>query len=211
MREPFRPLTAVAAPLPLENINTDAIIPSAWLRTAQADLGRGLFGAWRYDEQGRERPEFVLNREPFRRAGVLLAGENFGCGSSREAAVWALAQFGIRCVLAPSFADIFRENAFRNGLVAGIVDAETMRGLLDLAASHPEPVFGIDLAVATATGPDGRAWGFQIPESRREALIRGDDEIDATLRLLNDIEAFHRIARTTRPWLFPSAGEGVAP
>jgi 3-isopropylmalate/(R)-2-methylmalate dehydratase small subunit len=127
------------AVMPMADINTDAIIPSVWLRTATADMGKGLFGGLRYDGQGRERPEFVLNREPYRHARVLLADENFGCGSSREAAVWALAQFGIGCVLAPSFADIFYENAFRNGLVAAIIDGQTYKALRAAAQVYEQP------------------------------------------------------------------------
>ena len=133
MRTPVREIEGVMAVMPMADINTDAIIPSVWLRTATADMGKGLFGGYRYDADGRERPDFVLNREPYRHARILLADENFGCGSSREAAVWALAQFGIGCVLAPSFADIFYENAFRNGLVAAIIDRRAYQALRDAA------------------------------------------------------------------------------
>jgi 3-isopropylmalate/(R)-2-methylmalate dehydratase small subunit len=140
MRQPVREIEGVMAVMPMADINTDAIIPSVWLRTATADMGKGLFGGLRYDGQGRERPEFVLNREPYRHARILLADENFGCGSSREAAVWALAQFGIGCVLAPSFADIFYENSFRNGLVAAIIDGQTYKALLATAQVYEQPV-----------------------------------------------------------------------
>jgi 3-isopropylmalate/(R)-2-methylmalate dehydratase small subunit len=194
--------------MPVANINTDAIIPSTWLRTAKADLAKGLFGGQRYDAAGRERPDFVLNRPPFRSAKILLADENFGCGSSREAAVWALVQFGISCVLAPSFADIFYENAFRNGLLAGLIDAATYAELAAGVDAHWEqPVCLVDLPAATVTGPDGRRHGFRIAPSRAEALIRGDDEIDMTLRHLNDIEAYHAAAKASRGWLYADATE----
>lgn len=214
MRPAVREIEGVMAVMPMANINTDAIIPSVWLRTATADLGKGLFGGYRYDEQGRERADFVLNREPYRHARILLADENFGCGSSREAAVWALAGFGIGCVLAPSFADIFYENAFRNGLVAAIIDGETYRSLRAAAArddassatrGEPAPSCRVDLATAMITGPDGAAYPFTIPASRAQALMRGDDEIAMTLAHLPAIEAHYERVRAESPWLFPAA------
>jgi 3-isopropylmalate dehydratase small subunit len=209
MREPFTCVKGVMAVMPLSNVNTDAIIPSAYLRSAKADLGKGLFGGHRYDEAGRERPDFVLNRPPFRASRILLADENFGCGSSREAAVWALAQFGIRCVLAPSFADIFYENAFRNGLLAGLIDAETFTALATKVEARPEyPVFTVDLAARMITGPDGQTHGFQVPATRAEALIRGDDEIDMTLHHTDAIEAYYAAAKASRNWLYPAPAGG---
>ena len=141
MREPVIEVAGIAAALQLGNVNTDAIIPSAWLRSPTLDLAKGLFAGWRYTEAGAEQAGFVLNREPYRRASILVAGANFGCGSSREAAVWALMRFGIRCVLAPSFADIFRENAFRNGLVAGVIEPEAVPRIVAaiMHASGPAP------------------------------------------------------------------------
>jgi 3-isopropylmalate/(R)-2-methylmalate dehydratase small subunit len=205
MTQPVHEIEGVMAVMPMANINTDAIIPSVWLRTATADMGKGLFGGLRYDEQGRERPEFVLNREPFRHARILLADENFGCGSSREAAVWALAQFGIGCVLAPSFADIFYENSFRNGLVAGIIDSQTFQALQAAARASTAPMCRVDLADASITGPDGATYTFSIPRSRAQALIRGDDEIAMTLQHLPAIEAHYSRARAETSWLFPTA------
>jgi 3-isopropylmalate dehydratase small subunit len=195
--------------MPLSNVNTDAIIPSAYLRSAKADLGKGLFGGHRYDEAGGERPDFVLNRPPFRAASILLADENFGCGSSREAAVWALQQFGIRCVLAPSFADIFYENSFRNGLLAGLIDAETFAALVAMVEARPgDPVFMVDLPTSSITGPDGRVYSFRVPATRAEALMRGDDEIDTTLRHAAEIEAYYTAAKASRAWLYrPGEGE----
>lgn len=205
MRQPVREIAGVMAAMPMADINTDAIIPSVWLRTATADMGKGLFGGWRYDEQGRERPDFILNREPYRRARILLADENFGCGSSREAAVWALAQFGIGCVLAPSFADIFYENAFRNGLVAAIIDTGAYRALRAAAQDRAAPTCRVDLATLTVTGPDGATYPFSIPVSRAQALMRGDDEIAMTLSRLPAIEAHYERRRAESGWLFPAA------
>ncbi|WP_460452307.1 3-isopropylmalate dehydratase small subunit [Alsobacter sp. SYSU BS001988] len=202
MRNPVATVTGPMAPMLTPNVNTDQIIPSAWLRTATAELGEGLFGAQRYDEAGRERPGFLLNRPEFRNARILLAGENFGCGSSREAAVWALVQFGIGCVLAPSFADIFYENAFRNGLVAGIVDAATFRAL-EQASPGGAGAFRVDLASATVTAPSGESFGFTIPASRAHALMRGDDEIAITLAFESEIEAHYDRSLASSRWLFP--------
>ncbi|HEY9345372.1 MAG TPA: 3-isopropylmalate dehydratase small subunit [Inquilinus sp.] len=209
MRQPFTDVEGVMATMLSANINTDAIIPSAWLRTATADYGKGLFGGDRYDADGRERPGFVLNRPPFRTARILLADENFGCGSSREAAVWALLQFGIRCVLAPSFADIFYENAFRSGLLAGLIDPATLAALAQSADWHADrPVYRVDLPARTITAPDGTGHGFRVPMSLAEPLIRGDDAIDTTLRHVDEIEAYYIAAGAERAWLYPAAEQG---
>ncbi|MCW2241436.1 3-isopropylmalate dehydratase small subunit [Azospirillum canadense] len=203
MRTPLSTVSGVLAVLPETNVNTDAIIPSAWLRTAKADLARGLFGARRFDEDGRERPGFVLNQGPFRTAKFLLSGENFGCGSSREAAVWALAQFGIRCVFAPSFADIFYENAFRNGVLAGIVDEATGAALAAAVERHCDaPDFTVDLPAGVIVDPDGHRHAFTVPPHRAAALIRGDDDIDLTLRHLDDIDGYFSAAKRDRDWLY---------
>ena len=207
---PFTTFSGIAAAMPLANINTDAIIPAAYLRTAHADLGRGLFGGWRYDDEGRDRPDFVLNREPQRRAGILFAGENFGCGSSREAAVWSLAQFGIRCVFAPSFADIFYENAFRNGFLAGLVEPGVIdEAAAEIAAADGDPVFAVDLPAGTIGYPNGVQRPFHVAAGRRDALIRGEDEVGATLREADTIAAFHAAAIRARPWLYRGAGRSV--
>jgi 3-isopropylmalate/(R)-2-methylmalate dehydratase small subunit len=206
--KPVREIRGVLAVMPVANINTDAIIPSVWLRTATADMGKGLFGGQRYDEEGHERPDFILNRPAFRQTRILLADENFGCGSSREAAVWALVQFGIGCVLAPSFADIFYENAFRNGLVAGLVAPEVYQALKAAAAAHEgSPDFRIDLPGAGVITPDGALYPFRIPASRAQALMRGDDEIAMTLLHQQAIEAHRAAARAGSDWLFPAALE----
>jgi 3-isopropylmalate dehydratase small subunit len=201
-RSPFRNFEGIAAPLPIDNVNTDAIIPSPFLRSPGADLAAGLFARWRFDEAGREVPDFVLNREPFRRAEILLAGENFGCGSSREAAAWALGRFGIRCVAAPSFADIFYENAFRNGLLPAVVAPEPLREAVAIAERDPESArFAVDLEAAVIAGPGGFRMPFAIPEFRKHALLAGDDEIATTLRFEADIASFISADRAARPWL----------
>jgi 3-isopropylmalate/(R)-2-methylmalate dehydratase small subunit len=206
MRQPVREIAGVLATMPVANINTDAIIPSVWLRTATADLGKGLFGGQRYDADGAENAEFVLNRPPFRETRILLADENFGCGSSREAAVWALAEFGIGCVLAPSFADIFYENAFRNGLVAGLIDPETYTTLRAVAEAHGQaPHFRVDVAKASISAPDGSTHAFRIPASRARALLSGGDDIAMTLAHLNLIEAHYATAKRESDWLFPAS------
>ena len=208
MRQPVREIRGVMAAMPVANINTDAIIPSVWLRTATADMGKGLFGRLRYDEEGREKPDFILNRPPFRETKILLADENFGCGSSREAAVWALVQFGIGCVLAPSFADIFYENAFRNGLIAGVIEPATYQALKTAADAYEgSPDFRVDLPSARLIVPGGGSYHFAIPDSRAQALMRGDDEIAMTLQHGQAIEDHYLAARTTSDWLFPAALE----
>lgn len=202
MSQAFLDFTGIAAALPSENINTDAIIPSPWLRRASGNLAKGLFGALRFDAEGREL-DFILNREPFRGAQILFAGRNFGCGSSREAAAWALRDFGIRAVFAPSFADIFQENAYRNGLLAARIAPECLNAAVALIESGtPAPLFSIDLDGETLTSPDGQAWRFTVPASRKRALRTGADEIAMTLEHLADIEAFHAASHTAQPWLY---------
>lgn len=201
--EPFKNFAGIAAPLPQVNIDTDAVIPSPWLRSVRADLARGLFARWRYRDDGSEEPGFVLNREPYRAASILLAGENFGCGSSREAAVWALLRYGIRCVAAASFADIFYENAFRNGLLAAIVDQADMDRMVATASTAGVlPVFDVDLIAGTLTGPDGQAIAFRVPENRRQQLLRGQDHIALALEHEGEIAAFEQRHRREFPQLY---------
>jgi len=204
MLKPFESFSGVAAPLPQSNVNTDAIIAAPYLRSPSADLAEGLFGRWRRDENGASIPSFVLNREPYRQASILLAGVNFGCGSSREVAVWALLRFGIRCVIAPSFADIFYENAFRNGLLPAIVPQEALDGLMALAlgaSGAAGATFSVDLAASSLTGPDGVITPIGVPAFRRDAMLRGDDDIAMTLRFDADISAFVNQDRKARPWI----------
>ncbi|MBZ9942293.1 3-isopropylmalate dehydratase small subunit [Mesorhizobium sp. BR1-1-13] len=211
MREAVSRVDGVMAIMRESNINTDAIIPSKWLRSANPDFGQGLFGNLRYDEDGRERPEFILNRPGYRNASILLCGENFGCGSSREAAVWALVQFGIRCVLAPSFADIFYENAFRNGLIPGLIDHSTLEELAGADPVAAQATFHVDLGELEIAASDGTRHPFRIPPLRARALMMGYDEIDMTMRHAPEIETYLRRSKHENNWLFPdSLGLDVA-
>ena len=196
--QPLITLTGIAAALPRPDINTDAIIPSVWLRAPDGNLADGLFGTLRAE------PDFVLNRPPFDRARILLAGPNFGCGSSREAAVWALADFGIDCVIATSFADIFYENAFKNGLLAAIVTPEAAAALAVALTASNAPELVIDLAAQTISAATGLAVGFDIPPSRKQAMLAGRDELDDLLEVLPQIIAFRADDRAQRPWAHAS-------
>ena len=208
--EAFERLTGVAAPLLLENVNTDAIIPVPWIVNFGQDFGKGLFGGWRYGPDGAENPAFVLNQGPYREARILLAGRNFGCGSSREEAVWALLAFGIRCVIAPSFGDIFFENAFKKGLLPVTLPLDAVTELARAAAAGPAPVLTVDLRACTVEAPGGRPVAFAVDESRRQALLRGLDEIDLTLAHDAEIAAFQAADRARRPWIYGAAPAGPA-
>jgi 3-isopropylmalate/(R)-2-methylmalate dehydratase small subunit len=198
----FTVVTGIAAPVMMADINTDAMSPMAAGRSTSADLGKMLFNNWRYELDGSEIPEFILNREPFRRSTILVAGPNFGCGSSRERAVWALMRFGIRCAIAPSFADIFRENAFQNGLLPVTLHAAECAALGDALERAEEPIVTVDLQCCEVHGPDGRTFAFDVPAERRMALLEGLDEIDVILRMEPDIAAFQRADREERPWIY---------
>jgi 3-isopropylmalate/(R)-2-methylmalate dehydratase small subunit len=204
--EPFTVLTGVAVPMMMLNINTDAITPMAAGRSTSVDLGKLLFANWRYNLDGSEIPEFILNRPPFRHSKILVTGANFGCGSSRERAVWALLRFGIRCVIAPSFADIFRENSYQNGLLPVVIGANECAALgaaLEHATEHEnEPQITVDLQRCVVTDLNGREIAFTVPAERREALLAGMDEIDVILGMASDIENFQRTDRVQRPWIY---------
>jgi 3-isopropylmalate/(R)-2-methylmalate dehydratase small subunit len=200
--ETFTTVTGIAAPLLLPNINTDAMSPMIAGRSLSADIGKLLFANWRYHPDGSEIADFVLNREPFRNAKLLLAGPNFGCGSSRERAVWALMRFGIRCVIAPSFADIFYDNAFQNGLLPLALRAADHGRLADAVTQTKEPVVTVDLERCTLTGPDSRSIAFAVPAERRVALLEGLDEIQVILRMEGDIDAFQAKDQNARPWVY---------
>jgi 3-isopropylmalate/(R)-2-methylmalate dehydratase small subunit len=201
--EPFRTLTAVAAPIDLPNIDTDRVIPARFLRKAPDTPGydRFLFHDVRFAPDGSERPEFVLNQPAFRGARILVTAANFGCGSSREAAVWALAANGIRCVIAPSLGDIFHQNCFKNGLLPVILPAaitERIRGQLH---AKPGAVMTVDLEAQTVLGPDGASFTFEIDPFRRQALLTGQDEIALTLSYEGAIKAFEERQQAEVPWL----------
>jgi len=198
----FTTVTGIAAPLLLPNINTDAMSPMIAGRSLSADLGKLLFANWRYAPDGTELPDFILNKPPFRDSKILIAGPNFGCGSSRERAVWALMRFGIRCVIAPSFADIFYDNAFQNGLLPLILSAVECVSLAEAVAQAPEPVVTIDLVQCRLEGPDGRVIAFNVSAERRAALLEGLDEIEVMLRMEGDIAAYEAEDRRRRPWIY---------
>ena len=201
--QPFIRLTAVAAPIDLPNVDTDRIIPARFLRKPQGSPGydRFLFHDVRFNADGSERPEFVLNQAPTREAQILVAAENFGCGSSREAAVWALMAYGIRCVIAPSLGDIFHQNCFKNGLLPVILPATTAVALRQQLDGRPDATLTVDLEAQTVTAPDGAVHRFEIDPFSKQKLLGGQDDIALTLGYeaqICDFEAHHRAAM---PWL----------
>jgi 3-isopropylmalate/(R)-2-methylmalate dehydratase small subunit len=202
--EPFRRLTAVAAPLDLPNVDTDRIIPARFLRQPRSvGYGQFLFHDLRVRPDGREDPGFVLNRPPYRAARILAAAENFGCGSSREGAVWALAGYGIRAVVAPSFGDIFAENCLKNGLLPVVLPAGVVAALIRRLEAAPGATVTVDLAAQTVRGPDGLAHRFEIDPFRKEALLGGLDEIALTDRYREALTAFEARHVAEWPWAVP--------
>jgi 3-isopropylmalate/(R)-2-methylmalate dehydratase small subunit len=199
---PFKTLTGVAAPLPMTNVDTDMIIPKQYLKTvARTGLGRGLFDEMRFREDGSEEPGFVLNRPAYRDAEVLVAGENFGCGSSREHAPWALLDFGIRCVIAPSFADIFFNNCFKNGILPIALPQEEVDRIMQDAERGSNARITVDLETQAVTLSDGTAIPFEVDPHRRRCLLEGLDDIALTLEQGPAIEAFEAAAAQSRPWV----------
>lgn len=200
--EKFTTLTGVAAPLEISNVDTDMIIPKQYLKTIKrTGLGRGLFAEMRYLEDGRENPDFVLNKPAYRSAKILVAGDNFGCGSSREHAPWALLDFGIRCVISTGFADIFYNNCFKNGILPIVVSPEELGKLMDDAKRGSNATLTIDLEAQTIRGPDGGMISFKIDPFRKHCLFNGLDDIGLTLKKSDAIEAFEKKAAAGRPWL----------
>lgn len=198
----LRRVEGVAASFRRPNIDTDAIIPAAYQRSLKLDPGLGLFGGWRYDLEGREIPEFILNREPYRHSRIIVGGPNFGCGSSREFAVWAIKSFGISCVIAESFGDIFYENCFKNGLLPIVLPAAEVDALHNHLDRTNDPVLAVDLETCTIALPNGSSFRFSVPESRRHALLEGLDEIGQTLLQDERIGAFQDRLRQEQPWIF---------
>ena len=200
--QPFTTLTGVAAPLPQVNVDTDMIIPKQYLKTIErTGLGRGLFDEMRYDEEGQERPDFVLNQPAYRNAEVLVAGENFGCGSSREHAPWALLDFGIRCVIAPSFADIFHSNCFKNGILPITLPQEEVDMLMDEARKGANARITVDLENQTITTADGRSVAFEIDAFKRHCLLNGLDDIGLTFEKAPAIDRFEAEMAQERSWV----------
>ena len=198
--EPFNRLEGRAAPLGLANIDTDQIIPARFLKTVERKgLSKGLFYALRFTPEGVERPEFVLNQPTFRGANILVAGDNFGCGSSREHAPWALMDYGIRCVIAPSFADIFFNNSTNNGLLLITLPEAEIETLMEEARGGNH-VFAVDLQAQTVTTPGGTVHRFDIDPQRKDKLLKGLDPIGETLQHDRDIGAYEERRRMTQPW-----------
>jgi 3-isopropylmalate/(R)-2-methylmalate dehydratase small subunit len=187
----FTKLTAIAAPLPLANVDTDKIIPARFLKTIKrTGLGVHLFDTLRYDAEGHERPDFVLNTEPYRRAEILIAHENFGCGSSREHAPWALLDFGIRCVIAPDFADIFHNNTFKNGILPIRLPREVCDQLMEDAKLGENARITVDLEEQVVVRPNGERIRFEIDPFRKHLLLNGLDDIGQTLQHAPQIDAY---------------------
>ena len=203
---PFTKLTGIAAPLPMINVDTDMIIPKQFLKTIKrTGLGANLFDEMRFAQDGKEIPDFVLNRPRYRQAQILIAGENFGCGSSREHAPWALADFGIRCVIAPSFADIFHNNCFKNGILPICLPQETIDALLAEADNAPDPTFTVDLEQNLILRPTGNEpIAFSIDPHNRDCLLEGLDDIGQTMQKADRIKGFEAQQRAEAPWLYPS-------
>lgn len=213
MADRFTTITGAAAPLLRANIDTDTISPGSRRQTSgtkqefaekgSSTLAQELFANWRYDEAGRELPDFVLNQPRFRSARVLLAGENFGCGSSRESAVWMLKEWGIRCIIAPSFGEIFYNNCFANGVLPLILPAILIGELAEEAASGaPSALFTVDLTANTLVTPSGRTIRFSLPGFRRRGLLEGLDEIAVTLQETARIDTFLHRLRDAYPWAY---------
>ncbi|MBV9749662.1 MAG: 3-isopropylmalate dehydratase small subunit [Acetobacteraceae bacterium] len=189
--QPFTVLTGIAAPLPHANVDTDKIIPARFLKTIlRTGLGRNLFDTLRYDADGQERPDFVLNQEPWRRAEILIAHENFGCGSSREHAPWALLDFGIRCVIAPSFADIFHNNTFKNGILPVVLPREQCDALMEDARLGGNARVTVDLPRQVVVRPSGEEFAFAVDPFRKHLLLNGLDDIGQTLQRAASIDAY---------------------
>lgn len=199
---PFTSLKAVAAPLPMINVDTDIIIPKQFLKTIKrTGLGVHAFNDIRYNEDGTEKNDFVLNRPAYRHAQILLTGENFGCGSSREHAPWALLDFGFRCIIAPSFADIFYNNCFKNGILPIVLEKEKIDELMEEAKENPDANIEVDLKTQTITRGNKFSFSFDIDPFRKCCLMEGLDDIGLTLQKQSDIDAFENQDKEKRSWL----------
>ena len=197
----FTKLTGVAAPLPIINVDTDMIIPKDYLKTIKrTGLGVGLFAEMRYLDDGAENPDFVLNKAAWRKAEILVAGDNFGCGSSREHAPWALLDFGIKCVISTSFADIFYNNCFKNGILPITVSPEDLDKLMDDAQRGANATVTVDLESLEIRGPDGGVIKFDLDAFKRHCLLNGLDDIGLTLEKAASIAAFEKANAERRPW-----------
>ena len=202
--EKFTRLTGVAAPLPMTNVDTDRIIPARFLKTIKrTGLGKHLFSELRFADDGSERPDFVLNRPAYREARVLIAGENFGCGSSREHAPWALLDFGIRCIIAESFADIFFNNCFKNGMLPIKLPRDDVARLMSQAEGDAGTTITVDLEKQEITEADGAVIAFEVEPFRKHCLLAGLDDVGLTLEKTDKIDAFEARQKASQPWLYP--------
>ena len=198
----FDKLSGIAAPLPLINIDTDMIIPKQFLKTIKrSGLGVNLFDEMRYDDDRNEIPSFVLNKPQYREAEILVAGDNFGCGSSREHAPWAIKDFGIRCVVAPSYADIFYSNCFKNGILPIVLPQEQVDVLMKDAEKGSNARIEIDLEAQTITSSDGEVFTFDVDPFKKHCLMNGLDDIGLTMEKVGSIKSFEDQATTARPWV----------
>ena len=200
----FDKLTGVAAPLKVANVDTDMIIPKQFLKTIKrTGLGKHLFDEARYTDDGAERPDFVLNKEPYRKASILVAGENFGCGSSREHAPWALLDFGIRCVISTSYADIFYNNCFKNGILPVTLPREAVDYLMHDAEEGLD--ITIDLDKQKVFGSNGKEFDFEIDAFRKHCLLSGLDDVGLTMEKAGEIDGFEKTQSAQQPWLYGAA------
>ena len=199
--EKFNKLRGVAAPLNMINIDTDKLIPKQFLKTIKrTGLGKHLFNEMRFNEDGSEKPDFVLNKAAYRGSNIIVAGDNFGCGSSREHAPWALLDFGIKCVISTSFADIFYNNCFKNGILPIVVNKQQLEQLMDDAENGANAVLGIDLEAQEITRPNGESVTFEIDEFRKHCLINGLDDIGLTMEKEKNIDSFEKKRAMEQPW-----------
>jgi 3-isopropylmalate/(R)-2-methylmalate dehydratase small subunit len=198
----FEKLTGIAAPMPLVNIDTDMIIPKQFLKTIKrSGLGVNLFDEMRYDRQGNEIDDFVLNQPQYRETEILVAGDNFGCGSSREHAPWAIKDFGIRCVISTSFADIFYNNCFKNGILPIVLPEDAVKVLMKDAEKGSNARMTVDLETQTVTTSDGETFSFEVDAFKKHCLLEGLDDIGLTMEKAASIESFETQAATSRPWV----------
>ena len=198
----FETLTGIAAPMPLVNIDTDMIIPKQFLKTIKrSGLGVNLFDEMRFDREGNEIPEFVLNKPQYRETEILVAGDNFGCGSSREHAPWAIKDFGIRCVISTSFADIFYNNCFKNGILPIVLPKEAVDVLMKDAEKGSNARMTVDLEAQTVTSSDGEVFSFEVDSFKKRCLIEGLDDIGLTMEKASAIDSFEAKASAERPWV----------
>jgi 3-isopropylmalate/(R)-2-methylmalate dehydratase small subunit len=198
----FTTLTGIAAPMPLVNIDTDMIIPKQFLKTIKrSGLGKNLFDEMRYAQDGAEIPGFVLNQPAYRQAQIIVAGDNFGCGSSREHAPWALLDFGIRCVISTSFADIFYSNCFKNGILPIVLPQDQVDALMNDARRGSNARITVDLASQTVTSADGQSFVFEVDPFKKHCLLNGLDDIGLSLEKAASIDAFEKHAAQSRPWV----------